>query len=104
MQRNIRSRGRNRKAILVSMMGSDVHALRSLIPSEVLENTVSNVCLFPKQIRANEGNGQQETVVTKEVNPFSSSFLASLAKAAHCLVGLQLVFSQHPPSSDQSPE
>lgn len=47
------------------MRGSDVHALRSLIPSEVLENTVSNFCLFPKQIRANEGNGQQETVVTK---------------------------------------
>ena len=74
MQRNIRSRGRNRKAILVSMMGSDLHALRSLIPTEVLENAFSNFCLFPKQIRANEGNGEQETVVTKEIIPFPPPF------------------------------
>lgn len=74
MQRNIRSRGRNRRAILVSVMGSDLHALLSLILTEILENAFSNFGLFPKQIRANEGNGEQETVLTKEIIPFPPPF------------------------------
>jgi len=64
------SRGRNRKAMLVSVMVSDLHASPSLIPAEVLQNAFSNFWLFPKQIRTNEGNGEQETVVTKQIIPF----------------------------------
>lgn len=67
MQRNSRSGGRNRKSILVSMMDSDLHASLSLLPTEALENVFSNFYLFPKQIRANEGNGEQEIVVMKEI-------------------------------------
>ena len=70
MQRNVGSRGRNRKAMLVSVMVSDLHASPSLIPAEVLQNAFSNFWLFPKQIRTNEGNGEQETVVTKQIIPF----------------------------------